>query len=154
MAKVTIFLHRVLTLVLFLFSWTRVAVGRLIPWYQPIHKPGSVKVFALSDAAWLELRAGGDLTNQDNGESKTTDGQQDRSKSGDTAKSKDSDDKKSGEEKKDQSQRADCQDAKSKTGDDKENPSPNADDQKKDAAKPDECKGPGGGDGDMGGGGG
>lgn len=157
MAKVTSLINRVLTLVLVMLSWTRVAVGRLIPWYQPIQKPDSVKVFALSDAAWLELRAGRDITNQDKGEPKSTGGQQDQSKSGDSAKSKDAEDKKGDEGQKDQkdpSKTADCQDDKPKSGDDKKGPSPDAGDNKKDAAKPGPCEGPGGGDGDMGGTGG
>jgi len=138
MSKLTKRLNSVFVFALFLFSCTRLAFARVWPFSPSSQKPPSVKVFALSEAAWLELRAGDGAAQDKSG-----------SKSGDDKKepSKGSEDKK-------ERAKADCD--KGKDGDDKKNASPNADDKKKDAPKSGECDnaGPGGGDGDTGGGGG
>lgn len=147
MAKVTNFLARILTLVLFALSWTRVAVSRILPFSQSA-EPSTEKVFALTEAEWSELRAGGDVAGQEKSEPKSADTQQDKSKGDNEAK-----DSSKSEPTKDQAKKADCDKAAPKAGEEKGSPS--AEDKKKDAAKPGECEqGPGGGDGDMGGGGG
>ncbi len=136
MAKVVSFLSRILALVLFALSWTRVAVGRILPFFNPPQEPRSAKVFALTDAEWNELRAGRDVAGQEKSEPKSADAQQDKS-----------------ENKNDQAKSRDCDKAAPKEAEDKGSQS--GEDKKKDGPKPGECQqGPGGGDGDMGGGGG
>ncbi len=148
MAKVTSFLARILTLVLFAFSWTRVAVGRILPFSHSAEHPPTAKVFALTEAEWSELRAGRDVASQEKSEPKGADTQQDKSKNDSEAK-----DSSKPEDKKDQAKGANCDKAAPKTGEDKGSPS--GEDKTKDAPKPGECEqGPGGGDGDMGGTGG
>ncbi len=144
MAKVTTLLNRILALVFLLFGWTRVAVARLVPWYQPVQKPAAVKVFALTEEEWMQLRSGQAVAAQEQSAPKGADEQKDSSKKGE-------DSNKSADEKKDQAKSAECGKSNSKP-DDKKGESPK---EAKDSAKPGECdQGPGGGDGDMGGGGG
>lgn len=147
MAKVTSVLARILTLVLFAFSWTRVAVSRILPVSPPAEQPPAAKVFALTEAEWSELRAGRDVAGQEKSGPKSADTQQDRSKGGNEPK-----DSSKTEDKKDQAKGANCDKAAPKSGEEKGSPSG---EEKKDTPKPGECEqGPGGGDGDMGGGGG
>jgi hypothetical protein len=156
MAKLTTLFNRILMLVVFLLSCTRGAVTRIFPSYQPVQKAPTAKVFALAEAAWLELRTGADVVNQDRGESQGADGQrskrseEERSRPGDDAKGE----AKDSEDKQEPSKSADSDGAK--RGEDKKDASPSGDEKKKDATKPDQSKdeGPGGGDGDMGGTGG
>ncbi|MGZ4831726.1 MAG: hypothetical protein ACXVZQ_02305 [Terriglobales bacterium] len=134
MSKVKTLFSRVSVLVIFLVSCTRVALTRMFPPPQPAAAPPSAKVFALTDAAWAELRAGHEIAVQDK---KSGDEQKGPSKS---------------EDKKEPSKRADCD--KGKSGDDQKSTQP-GDDKKTDSAKSGECdEGPGAGDGDMGGTGG
>ncbi|HVP43624.1 MAG TPA: hypothetical protein VMS96_09325 [Terriglobales bacterium] len=140
MRKVKGFLSRILTLVLFALSWTRVAVGRILPVFSPSPEPRSAKVFALTEAEWSALRADNSAATQE----KSADQQQDKSNG--AGRDKDSS---KGEDKKDQAKSPDCEKAAPKTGDEQKS----TEDKKKDAAKPCE-QGPGGGDGDMGGTGG
>lgn len=148
MARVKNLLSRVLTFVLFALSWTRVAVGRILPFFNPPQEPRSAKVFALTDAEWNELRAGRDVASQEKSEPKGADAQQDKSKDGNEAK-----DLSKTEDKNDQAKSGDCDKAAPKEAEDKGSQS--GEDKKKDGPKPGECQqGPGGGDGDMGGGGG
>ncbi|MGZ4817418.1 MAG: hypothetical protein ACXVZJ_02265 [Terriglobales bacterium] len=143
MSKVKTLFSRVSVLVIFLVSCTRVALTRMFPPPQPAADPPSAKVFALTDAAWAELRAGHEVAVQDK---KSGDEQKGPSKS---------------EDKKEPSKRADCDKGKSgddqkstQPGDDKKSRQP-GDDKKTDSAKSGECdEGPGAGDGDMGGTGG
>ncbi len=144
MSKLTTLLNRVFVSVVFLLTGTRLAVARILPAPQSSQQPPSAKVFALTEAAWLELRAGGDGANQDtkSGDdkepSKSSDDKKERSKSGDDKKEP----PKSSDDSKEQSKGGDCDKGGSKSGDDK-----------KDASKSGDC-GPGGGDGDTGGSGG
>ena len=117
-------------------------VARIWPFQQASQKPPSVKVFALTEAAWLELRAGGAGAAQDKSGSKSGDDKKEPSKGS--------------EDKKERAKGSDCDKGGSKSSDDKKDASPSADDKKKDAPKSGECNnsGPGGGDGDTGGGGG
>ena len=134
MSKLITLFSRVSVFVVFLVSCTRVALTRMFPPPQPTPNPPSAKVFALTDAAWGELRAGREVAFQ---EKKSEDEQKGPSKS---------------EDKKEPSKKADC--GKAKTGDDKKGTQA-GDDKKTDSAKSGDCdKGPGGGDGDMGGTGG
>jgi hypothetical protein len=73
MSRMTTWLNRVLMSLVFLLTGTRGAVARIFPAYDPDPKPASEKVFALTEAAWLELR--GDGPQQDAAQSNT--GQQD-----------------------------------------------------------------------------
>jgi len=137
MSKLTTLLQRVFVSVVFLLTGTRLGVARILPAPQSSQEPRSAKVFALTEAAWMELRAAGDGGNQD---TKSEDeNKKERSKSGDDKKEP----PKSSDESKEQSKGRDCDKGGSKSGEDK----------KGDASKSDEC-GPGGGDGATGGSGG
>ncbi len=152
MSKLKKRLNSVFVFVLFLFSCTRLAFARIWPFQQSSQKPPSVKVFALTEAAWLELRAGSDGANQDKSGSKSGDDKKGASPSGDDKKkdaSPSGDDKK-----KDASKSGDCDKGGSKSGDDNKGAAPSGDDKKKDAAPSADCEGPGAGDGDTGGTGG
>ena len=142
MSKLKKRLNSVFVFVIFLFSCTRLAFTRIWPFQQASQKPPSVKVFALTEAAWLELRAGGAGAAQDKSGSKSGDDKKEPSKGS--------------EDKKERAKGSDCDKGGSKSSDDKKDASPSADDKKKDAPKSGECNnsGPGGGDGDTGGGGG
>ncbi len=127
MSKLTTLFNRIFVSVVFLLTGTRVAVARILPLPQSSQKPPSARVFALTEAAWLELRAGGDGAQQDTKSSEE----------------KKKEPPKSSDQSKEQSKGEGCDKGGSKSGDDK----------KGDASKSDEC-GPGGGDGDTGGTGG
>jgi hypothetical protein len=153
MSKLKKRLNGLFVFVIFLFSCTRLAFTRIWPFQHSSQKPPSVKVFALTEAAWLELRAGGDGAAQDKSGSKGGDEKKEPSKSS--------------EDKKEPSKSGDCDKGGSKSGDDdkgaapsgeekKTGAAPTGDDKKKDASKSGDCDnaGPGGGDGDTGGTGG
>jgi hypothetical protein len=146
MSKLEKLFNRGFMFLVFLVTGTRLAVGRILPTPQPGPKPSSAKVFALTEAAWLELRAGGDGANQD---TKSSEDKKEHSKSGDDKKEP----SKSTEGSKEQSKGSDCDKGGSKGRDDNKGASPSGDDKNKDASKSGEC-GPGGGDGDTGGSGG
>jgi hypothetical protein len=99
----------------------------------------NAKVFALTEAAWLELRAGVSA-NQDKGGSKSGDEKKEPSKGR--------------EDDKERSKNGDCDKDGSKSADDNKGASPSGEDKKRDASKSGDCDGPGGGDGDVGGTGG
>lgn len=153
MSRLTKRLNSVFVFVLFLFSCTRLAFTRIWPFQQSSQTPPSVKVFALTEAAWLELRTGGGAANQDKSASKSGDDKKEAAPSGDDKKgaAPSGDDKKT-----DASKSGDCDKGGSKSGDDKKGAAPSGDDKKTDAAKSGDCdnSGPGGGDGDTGGSGG
>ena len=127
MSKLTTLLNRVFVSVVFLLSGTRLAVARILPLSQSGQKPPSAKVFALTEAAWLELGAGGDGAQQDTKSSEE----------------KKKEPPKNSDQGKEQKKGEGCDKGGSKSGDEKMG----------DASKSGEC-GPGGGDGDMGGTGG
>jgi len=146
MSKLESLFHRILVCVMFVLTGARLAVARILPAPQSSQMPPSIKVFALTEDAWLGLRAGGDSANQ---EAKSNDDKAKPSESSadKTGPSKSADDKKapskSAEESKEQSKSGNCGKGGSTSGDQK----------KGDASKSSEC-GPGGGDGDAGGTGG
>ena len=137
MSKITTLLNKILVFVVFLPTCTRLAVARIFS--HPDAEPPSARVFALSETAWLELRAVADGQNQDQRGPKAGDNKADSK-----AKDKDKEGSKTGEEKK--------PDTKAKC----DKGAPNSDAEKKTVPPSGECtdEGPGGGDGDMGGGGG
>jgi len=138
MAKLDKLLTRVCVFVLFLLTGTRLAIARILPWSS--QKPPSAKVFALSDAAWAELRAADDPARQDKSESKNAEDQKAPSKNDDA---------------KDKSKTADCNKGNAKNSEQKKGTAPSGEEKKEDSSKRGECdSGPGGGDGDTGGTGG
>ena len=144
MSKVEKLFNRVLMFMVFVSAGARLAVARIFPPPQLDPKPPAVKVFALSEAAWLELRTVSDGPNQekkgsdDKKESpKSSDSDKDTSKSSDTAKSQ---------------SKSDCDKDSSKSQNDSKGAAPSGEKQR-DASQNSEC-GPGGGDGDTGGSGG
>jgi nucleosome binding factor SPN SPT16 subunit len=130
MSKLKKLRNRVLVSAIFLLSCTRLTVARILPSAWTSDKPNPT-VFALSEAAWVELRAGVDFTTDDKATQKSGDDKKDATKSDDKAASK-SDDKKDS----------------SKSDDKKDSSKP---DDKKDASKSDDKKeaSPGGGDGEV-----
>lgn len=147
MSRVTSFFNRVLALVLLLSSGARLAVARILPFSQATEEPAAAKVFALTEAAWQELRAGGAVSAQQKDESNNAQPKQESSKE---AKENNQPTKDAGTEK-DPSKNPECQEPAAKPGDDSK--TSQAEEKAKDGAKP-ECESPGGGDGDMGGTGG
>ena len=138
MSKLERLFNRVFVSVVFLLTGTRLLVGRTLPAAEPGPKPPSAKIFVLTEAAWLELRTGGDGSGQ---EAKSSDEKKEQSKSDEKSADK-KEPSKSADESKEQSKAKDC-DKGSKSGDDKN----------KDASKSGACEA-GGGDGDTGGSGG
>ena len=138
MSKLTTLLNRVFVSVVFLLSGTRLAVARILPLSQSGQKPPSAKVFALTEAAWLELGAGGDGAQQD-----TKSSEEKKKEPPKSSEEKKKEPPKSSDQGKEQKKGEGCDKGGSKSGDEK----------KGDASKSGEC-GPGGGDGDMGGTGG
>ncbi len=136
MSKANRLFNSIVAFVVFLFSCTRVAIARI--WHAP-QKPPTAKVFALTEAAWLELRSGGAAA-QAADESKSRDHQKEQPKSSEDKKEA----PKSGDDKKQPPKSADSDKGRSEGGEDKSG-----------APKAGEGEqGPGGGDGDMGGSGG
>ncbi|HVP50919.1 MAG TPA: hypothetical protein VMT05_02345 [Terriglobales bacterium] len=134
----TTLLNRAFVSVVFLLTGTRLGVARILPAPQSSPEPQSAKVFALTEAAWLELRAGGDGAQQD-----TKSSEEKKKEPPKSSEEKKKEPPKSGDQSKEQSKGEGCDKGGSKSGDEK----------KGDASKSGEC-GPGGGDGDMGGSGG
>ncbi len=124
---------------IFLGSCTRGALARIWPAVSPAAEPPAQKVFALSDAAWQELRGGVDPVQQ-TGDSKSGDEQKQPPKAGDEQKEA----PKAGDDQKEPPQSADSDKGRSGGGEDKSG-APNTGEGE---------QGPGGGDGDMGGSGG
>ena len=138
MSKLTTLLNRVFVSVVFLLTGTRLGAARILPPPQSSQEPPSAKVFALTEAAWLELRAGGDGAQQD-----TKNTEEKKKEPPKSSEEKKKEPPKSSDQSKEQSKGEGCDQGGSKSGDEK----------KGDASKSDEC-GPGGGDGDTGGTGG
>ena len=137
MSKLTTLLNRIFVSVVFLLTGTRLGVARILPAPESNPEPPSAKVFALTEAAWLELRAGSDGAQQD------TKSSEEKKKEPPKSEEKKKEPPKSGDQSKEQSKGEGCDKGGSKSGEEK----------KGDASKSGEC-GPGGGDGDMGGTGG
>ncbi len=179
MEKVRKLSNRIVIFLIFLLSMARVAVARIWPFHPPAGKAAAPKVFALTEADWLALRAIGDK-----GSKSTPNAQQqspedkkatapnpenkDKAKSGEEkqAEEKKLDDKKA-EDKKSESAKDDCipfnaddekgaapaKDAKNAKDAKDVKDAKDAKDAKKNTKKP--CEpGKGGGDGDLGGTGG
>jgi len=150
MSKLTTLFNRVLVFVVFVLTGARLAVARIFPAPQSSQQPPTAKVFALTEAAWSQLRAGTDVASQDKGETKSGDDQKAGSKGDENNKGP----SKSTDEKKEPSKSAECDKAGSKRADKNICVTP-SDYEKKEGSKSSECQeGPGGGDGDTGGTGG
>ncbi len=136
MSKANRLFNSIVAFVVFLFSSTRVAIARI--WHAP-QQPPTAKVFALTEAAWLELRSGAAAA-QASGESKSGGDQKEQPKASEEKKEA----PKNGGEQKEPPKTADSDKGRSEGGEDKSS-----------APKSGEGEqGPGGGDGDMGGSGG
>lgn len=146
MTKLEKLFNRFLVFVVFLSTGARLAVARIFPASPLSQKPPSAKVFALTEAAWLELRAASDGVNQ---EKNSVDDQKEGPKSREGNK----DSSKKSDAGKEQSKSKDCDKDGSKSRGENKGASPSGDDKKGDASKSGEC-GPGGGDGNTGGSGG
>lgn len=112
MSKLKKLRNRVLVFAIFLLSCTRLTVARILPSAWTSQKPNPT-VFALSDAAWAELRAGAEFMDDDKDK-------KDASQSGDKkdADKKDADKKDaSKDDKKDASKSDDKKDAGAGGGD-------------------------------------
>jgi len=117
MSKLKKLRNRVLVSAIFLLSCTRLTVARILPsaWTSPKPNP---TVFALSDAAWAELRAGVDFTTDDKTTQKSSDDKKDAAKSDDKDGSKSGDkDAAKSDDKKDASKSDDKKDASPGGGD-------------------------------------
>jgi len=64
MSKLKKLRNRVLVFVVFLLSCTRLTIARILPSAWTTQKPNPT-VFALSDAAWADLRAGAEFMDDD-----------------------------------------------------------------------------------------
>lgn len=135
MSKIKTGFNTLFAFLLFLFGFAKGVVGRVFP--ASGGKPVA-KVFALSDAAWADLRATDTAAGQQQAgkgsDQKGADQKKDESKGNDSSKSTD---------KKDQA-KGNCEKTDEKKGDESK------------TAPPSDCKdkGTGGGDGDLGGTGG
>ena len=111
--------NHVFVFVIFLLTSTRLTVARILPFARTSQKPNP-SIFALTEAAWAELRAGVDFRTDDEGASKSSDDKKDASKSDDKKDAAKSDDKKDaskGDDKKDASKTDDKKDAGEGGGD-------------------------------------
>lgn len=118
MSKLKKLHNRVLVFAVFLLTFTRLTVARILPSARTDRNP-SPKVFALTEAAWAELRAGVDLAYDDQVTSKRDDEKKDTPKGDekDTSKSDDKKDGSKGDDKKDSSKGDDKKDAGTGGGD-------------------------------------
>lgn len=146
MAKLKKLSSRLVVFVILVLSFTRVMVARIIPWVQSPDKAPAMKIFALTDAQWLELRAVDDKnSSQQTAEKKTP--PPDTDVKDEQAKPEEKKPKKSDEK---NTQKPEC---KPKI-DAKNSPQPADKDTGATTEPPCDEASPGGGDGDMGGTGG
>lgn len=93
MSKLKKLHNRVLVFAIFLLTGARLTVARILPFARTNPKPNPT-VFALTEAAWAELRAGVDFTSDDQNPSKSSDDKKDASKNDDKKDASKNDDKK------------------------------------------------------------
>lgn len=137
MAKLRKLSSRLVVFVIFVLSLTRVMVARILPWtaHAP-ERPSATKVFALSEAEWLQLRAIDEKNSPQQSEEKKS-----------TPQSPDAKDEQAKSDEK-KMQKPECK----PKSEGQNTPAPSDDKDK--STKPACEEGPGGGDGDMGGTGG